>query len=146
MTDHPIAAICYPLQIGRATLYRCGLAGPNPAWFADYNSVVPHSALRYRPLTEYRRLQAEILQATTAARSARAHCPPEAVSRTGGQSRRPSIGACLLRGRYREIVVEAVSVDDAWMAVQTCLRSFSVTQTCHFENPSSCVVRTVSVH
>jgi transposase InsO family protein len=38
-----------------------------PAWFADYNGVAPHSALRYRPPTEYRRLQAEALQAATAA-------------------------------------------------------------------------------
>jgi putative transposase len=36
-----------------------------PAWFADYNGVAPHSALRYRPPTEYRRLQAEATQAAT---------------------------------------------------------------------------------
>lgn len=37
-----------------------------PAWFADYNGVAPHSALRYRPPTEYRRLQAEATQAARA--------------------------------------------------------------------------------
>lgn len=38
-----------------------------PAWFADYNGVAPHSALRYRPPTEYRRLQQQAAHAATAA-------------------------------------------------------------------------------
>ena len=37
-----------------------------PAWFADYNGVAPHSALRYRPPTEYRRLQHAAHAATAA--------------------------------------------------------------------------------
>jgi putative transposase len=37
-----------------------------PAWFADYNGVAPHSALRYRPPTEYRRLQDEEAQTASA--------------------------------------------------------------------------------
>jgi putative transposase len=38
-----------------------------PAWFTDYNSVAPHSALRYRPPTEYRRLQQDAAHAANAA-------------------------------------------------------------------------------
>ena len=38
-----------------------------PAWIADYNGVAPHSALRYRPPTEYRRLQQQDVQAASAA-------------------------------------------------------------------------------
>lgn len=38
-----------------------------PAWFADYNGVAPHSALRYRPPTEYRRVQQDAAHAANAA-------------------------------------------------------------------------------
>jgi putative transposase len=37
-----------------------------PAWIADDNGVAPHSALRYRPPTEYRRLQQQVPQAANA--------------------------------------------------------------------------------
>jgi transposase InsO family protein len=37
-----------------------------PAWIADYNSVAPHSALCYRPPTEYRRLQDQDTQTASA--------------------------------------------------------------------------------
>jgi|SRR5580704_7509608 putative transposase len=40
-----------------------------PQWIIDYNGVAPHSALRYRPPTEYRQLQYEDAQAANAARA-----------------------------------------------------------------------------